>query len=354
MDHGGHVLGHRAPRAPQRQHLGDLGRRVAADAARHRAPGADDLDHRPGLEVAVDPRDPGQQEGLLAHCQGPGRPGVDQQAPLGHGGVGHPQASAGAVRAGRGQPGPQVVREGRAAQEGHGVVGPGDEGGGSAGAGDGGRLDLGTHAPCAQGRPPVGDVHARQVSAAGHVAQGAGPGGPGPGRPHPVHVGQQDQDVGGDQVGDEGRQAVVVPEAELGGGHRVVLVDYGHGPHGQQGVEGGPHGAVVAAHGHVLGGEQHLGGHGPVGAHGRLPAGDQASLPHRGGRLEQTQLRGTVLHAQGGQARGHGPGGDQDHVVPAVPQAGNETGQDVNAVEVQPAVVTGQGGGADLEDHPGP
>jgi len=44
-----------------------------------------------------------------------------------------------------------------------------------------------------------------------------------------VDVGEQHEDVGGHQVGHEGGQAVVVAEAELTGGHRVVLVDDGDG-----------------------------------------------------------------------------------------------------------------------------
>jgi len=87
-----------------------------------------------------------QQERLLPHGQGPGRPGVDENAPVGLGGVGHPQPAAGAVGTGGLEPGAQVCGNLFLAQERCGVVSPGDEGGGSRGAGDGGGLELGGHA----------------------------------------------------------------------------------------------------------------------------------------------------------------------------------------------------------------
>ena len=55
------------------------------------------------------------------------------------------------------------------------------------------------------------------------------PGVPGRAVHRAVDVGEQHEDVGGHQVGHEGGEAVVVAEAELTGGHRVVLVDDGDG-----------------------------------------------------------------------------------------------------------------------------
>ena len=61
------------------------------------------------------------------------------------------------------------------------------------------------------------------------MADGSGAGGSGARGPQAVDVGEQHEDVGGHQVGHEGREPVVVAEAELAGGHRVVLVDDGDG-----------------------------------------------------------------------------------------------------------------------------
>ena len=50
-----------------------------------------------------------------------------------------------------------------------------------------------------------------------------------------VYVREQDQGVGADHGGDAGAQAVVVADADLVGGNRVVLVDQGHGAEPKQG-----------------------------------------------------------------------------------------------------------------------
>ena len=61
------------------------------------------------------------------------------------------------------------------------------------------------------------------------MTDGRGAGGPGARGPQAVNVGEQHENVGGHQVGHEGGEPVVVAEAELAGGHRVVLVDDGDG-----------------------------------------------------------------------------------------------------------------------------
>ncbi len=61
---------------------------------------------------------------------------------------------------------------------------------------------------------------------------------PGVGREQPGGVGQQDEQVGLEQVGHQGRQAVVVTEADLVVGHGVVLVDHGHDAQAQQDLAG--------------------------------------------------------------------------------------------------------------------
>ena len=53
-----------------------------------------------------------------------------------------------------------------------------------------------------------------------------------------VDVGQQHQAIGAHHRGDAGGQAVVVAVADLGGRHRVVLVDDGDRLQGKQRVDG--------------------------------------------------------------------------------------------------------------------
>jgi hypothetical protein len=52
-----------------------------------------------------------------------------------------------------------------------------------------------------------------------------------------ILVGEQDQQIRLDQVGDQGGQGVVVAEAQLVGGNRVVLVDDRDDPQPQQGAQ---------------------------------------------------------------------------------------------------------------------
>ncbi len=71
-------------------------------------------------------------------------------------------------------------------------------------------------------------------------------------------VGQQHQQVGADQVGDEGGHAVVVAEADLVVGDGVVLVDDGHDAELEQARQRRPGVEVLLAHHEVEGRQQHL------------------------------------------------------------------------------------------------
>ena len=261
----------------------------------------------------------------------------------------HPQPPAGTMRSRRREPGAQIDGQLRPFQETRGVVGRGDDRGDPGGAGDRRRLDLRAHPARAERAAPAGDIDCAELLRRLDVAHGTGPGRARPGGPQAVDVGEQHERIGGDQMGHERGQAIVVPEVELGGRHGVVLVDDGHRPHRQQGVEGGAHSPVVAAHGDVLSGEQHLSGHHAVGAHRGLPPGHEAPLPHGGRRLQQAQLAGALGHSQGDQSRGHRPGRHQDHVVATTSHPGDQARDDVDAVEVEAPVGASEGGRADLE-----
>ena len=73
-----------------------------------------------------------------------------------------------------------------------------------------------------------------------------------------VDVGQQHQHVGAHQMRDERGEPVVVAEADLVGGDRVVLVDDRDDAERQQPVERALRVAVVRAAYDVVGGQQHL------------------------------------------------------------------------------------------------
>ena len=91
---------------------------------------------------------------------------------------------------------------------------------------------------------------------------------PGVGGEEPRRVGEEHQQVGADQVGDEGGQAVVVAEADLVVGDGVVLVDDRHHPEVEQAPQGLAGVEVLGAVDEVVGGEQHLAGHQAVAGRG--------------------------------------------------------------------------------------
>ena len=76
-----------------------------------------------------------------------------------------------------------------------------------------------------------------------------------------VDIGQDDEEVGLDEVGDQGREVVIVPELDLIHHHRIVLIDDGNDPElkkGQQGIAGIQEPLPVAQ---VIAGEENLGDH---------------------------------------------------------------------------------------------
>src|SRR5690606_39642159 len=94
------------------------------------------------------------------------------------------------------------------------------------GGGDPGRLDLGDHAAGAHARlAGAADLDVGEVLGVPDLRYARGAGAGGVAVVDAVHVGQQHQQVGADQVGDEGGEPVVVAEADLVGGDGVVLVD---------------------------------------------------------------------------------------------------------------------------------
>ena len=132
----------------------------------------------------------------------------------------------------------------------------------------------------------------------------------------PGGVGQQDQQPGPDQVGHQGGQAVVVAEADLLVGHRVVLVDHRDHAEFEQAPERLAGVQVLAAVDEVEGGQEDLAGGQPVGAEGVAPHPHEQVLADGGHRLEGGQIVGTGPPL--GQARpagGDGARGHHDHPV---------------------------------------
>src|SRR5690606_22186151 len=114
--------------------------------------------------------------------------------------------------------------------------------------GDPGGLDLGLHPAGADpGAARLPDPYAGEVVGAGDLGDQGGGARGGVGVVQPVDVGEEHEQVGAHEVGDERPEPVVVAEADLGGGHGVVLVDDRDDPEVQQRLEGAAGVAVVAA-----------------------------------------------------------------------------------------------------------
>ena len=100
-----------------------------------------------------------------------------------------------------------------------------------------------------------------------------------------VDVGEQDQRLGQRHDGDARRQAVVVAEADLAGGDRVVLVDHRHHAELEQGLDRGAGVQVAAPRLGVLERDQDLRGLEADPGQALLPGAGEQDLAGGGGGL---------------------------------------------------------------------
>ena len=120
-----------------------------------------------------------------------------------------------------------------------GVLGGGQHDRDGGRGGDPGRLDLGHHAAGADRRAAPGRRRRRpDRRRRARPSIRRAPGSRRVRGVEAVDVAEQDQRVGVDQMGDQGRQPVVVAEADLVGGDGVVLVDDRDDAELQQPAEG--------------------------------------------------------------------------------------------------------------------
>ena len=83
-------------------------------------------------------------------------------------------------------------------------------------------------------------------------------------------IGQDDQGIGFDQVGNQCTQRVVITEADFIGGNGIVFVDDGQDAQIEQGADGGAGVQIARAIGQIFVREQNLGGTDAVSAEGLL------------------------------------------------------------------------------------
>src|SRR5574343_94584 len=161
-------------------------------------------------------------------------------------------------------------------------------------------------------------------------------------------VGQDDQRVGFDQVGDQSAQRVVVAELDFVGDHRVVFVDDRHDAEFEQGSQCRAGVQVALAVGQVVVGEQNLGGVQAVLVEGGLVGFDQASLADGGSSLLFMNGFRAAAPAQAPYAAGDGTGGNHDDFLTLLAQEGDLACPVTDGGEIEAAPVVGDERRADL------
>ena len=233
--------------------------------------------------------------------------------------------------------GPRAQRDNRGAARRRGDPGGGQFGGHAAGAHAGGQIGPAGHGLQLRGQPgDTGD------QGRGCIAAGIG-------RIEPLHVGQQHQSPGANQLGHARREAIVVADPDLLGDHGVVLVDHRDDAQAQQRLDGGACVQPAAAHLGVVAGQQDLGAGQSVRLKRRLPRPHQRRLAGGGGGLFLRQAE-TLAQAQAATAQGHGAGRHHQHLLAAGSQARHVGGEIGEPLSVRRAVRADQQGGADLDD----
>ena len=342
---GAEVLAQVVGRAAEQP--GQLRSGVGAEPARDGGAGpVAQVDHGADVEDPLDRHDPGGQQRGPPAQDGPDRPRVQQEPTLRRRDVGQPQRP-GRQRARRGlEPGADVQSGHRLGEPG----GRGDQRGDRGVGGDGRGVHLGAHPARADRATGAAEVRL-QPRCGRHEGD---PAGPRAGRRpvvQPVHVGEQHQRARPDQVRHEGREPVVVAEADLVGGHGVVLVDHRHRAQADEAGQRGSGVQVVVAPDQVVQVEQHLPHHQVVPGERGGPARHQPPLADAGRGLQAGEVRRAPRHPEQGQTGGDGPRGHhhQPAVLPQRPTGGEPVDETVHGPLVDPGR-RGQAGGAHL-DH---
>ena len=164
-----------------------------------------------------------------------------------------------------------------------------------------------------------------------------------------VDVGEQDEQVSGDEVGDERGQPIVSTEADLVGRDRVVLVQQRDDAQRQQPLERAAGVAVVRPADDVFAGQQHLADRLGVAAEaGRVALGEQ-QLTDAGTGLQRREVAGAARQPERRDSRGDGAAGDQ-HDVAGLP--GEHVDEGVDPARVQATLRGSERGRTDLHHYP--
>ncbi len=169
------------------------------------------------------------------------------------------------------------------------------------------------------------------------------------GRIEAVDIGQQHQHVGAGHLRDAGGKPVVVAEADLGGGDRVVLVDHRHRAEREQLREGGARVQVAAPLFGVVRGQEDLRDGDAVSRQCLLIGVRQANLSGGGGRLLFLEPQRAPAQPEMAAPDRDRPGGDDDQLLAAPAAACDIVDQRIEPVATDLAVIRDQQCRADLQ-----
>ena len=161
-------------------------------------------------------------------------------------------------------------------------------------------------------------------------------------------VGEQDERVGDDDVGDERGQTVVVAEPDLVGREGIVFVDDRHRAQVEQAVERTAHVAVLLWGDRVGNGDEDLSDTQPVPCESGLVLGHQQALADGGARLLVGHVGRTLVETERAETGRDRAGGDQHHAAAHQSHAGDGRHKRVQPLRIQVAARLGQRAGAHL------
>ena len=166
-----------------------------------------------------------------------------------------------------------------------------------------------------------------------------------------VNIRQQHEQIGVNAGRDDGRERIIVADAELCDGNRVVLVDDRNRIQLQQALDRVPEilvpdwvGDIVRRQQDLCDGVAVFGEQLVVGIH-------QLTLTDCGGSLLGRYICRPLSEAELAHAHADRAGGDEDHLISGILEVAEHLAERFHLADVQPAGWMRDGGGADFNDN---
>ena len=203
-------------------------------------------------------------------------------------------------------------------------------------------LHLCRHAARTHARSRTGHEHAHQIIGARHTRDQLRPRVIWRSSIKTIDISEQNESISLNHLRNEGSEAIIVAEAQLSGGHRIILVQNRNDAEAEEARQRGTHVRVVVTAHDVVRGQQHLGGIEVMRLESSGPTRHQEPLPHRRRGLHARQ----VLRLRR-EAERIKPGSDRtrrhDDDLPVCPAPARNKARDrVDPVEIQTAIFSRQ------------